>query len=1247
MEKKSVKIIINDEEDPKEYLAEFVIINFNIISNLLFNYKKIRKNQIEYIRYKNIYNSWELISITSPDINITNLKSLNIKIQLIKKEKSDPNIKSMINKVNSLKSSIEQEISELKKPGNIKNIVSFNSLNLSKKISSISNISNEEDNLSILPEEEKPDIIVLTANPLVYKDKLGEIKELRVINEFYSITYSIYHILSKTNLPIISQFLTLTKNHFSYALKTKPKILHLICKSTYDEDYKNSYFNIDIDKKVNQNITYTPILLFENENCEMEKITIDTLSSIFKGKEEFTKEITLFISTPLSQEIYDLIAQSGIKFKNIIVQHTTLADTSYMEIFNQDLYQNLLDKQTLEEAINRAKVNSISGSQFCCCYHRHKNNCTLKQNLSNEIFRINEKNSNNIKSIEQTYKLLPHIFHLRYKCECLSKMKNKQKECEDDFCYHQIAECPNHIILKKIKKGEKCNCICCCKNAKNGDKHNLDKVFQIYICDKRNIIFEKYEIEEYKKCVIVDEGNIPDYGKMRFKIGLNIIFYNIFNLIKYKNYQIMNFYGTQYNSLEIDNIIYILIEYIKERNSYFSFENIKSNSNNYKNPKSDSNIRKNETHDNIDNSELLNISSDINSDINNQISAKQLHRNLNYFNPSHNIIIINQENINTILDDYKFDEHIIYIVNAFKFTDWNFIEFIKKIKAKLDLIKSYFIIFSSNEIRCEDNKNIKIRNFTFNILDILDLMVKYQYTKIEKNNEEDFIELLKESNIYAEEKEINEITEYINSYSKKSGMSYILLYLFFCVYPRGLLIFEFQNLFSDNDLLFKEAKDVIDIFVDKKILNIENNRNQGKKIKQFESYTKYVKNRFVFNKILNIIKIPDDIKSNVLKKLFLYYAKKFRFLIKKRKEIMDNTEEIKGYKPKESLFSFSAIQSLGIWLPLNNSDKFEDNSKSEILDLKGHFNHLKGNFNNIFTQDIIDFCLNNNNIWSDVKESLEDISISLVTLCKMYNNNELEDYIPKFYNYLRNEKYNFSKAAELRLNLFDIIQIHSDMNKSEETLKKLENIEKRFHDINNKEGELETLYAISVLNNEKDILNSIQKTYEEKMKNILNELEKENNKKNFKDIFDAKINYKLIKYKIFVKKKYNLSDNFENIIKIFRKYNFGLYVIKTLLLLSSYYKDSIEGKNNSEKLKIKSFSYLNAADIYAVSSENDIYTKQVVKFLIKKKCCMEKKLTPTNPTFLEFKKTIIDIFKRCGLDPTLADNYTKNMYDYK
>jgi len=567
MEKKIVKLIINDEEDPNEYLSELVIINFNILSNLIWNLKKIRKNQIEFIRFKNIDNSWELISITSPDINITNLKSLNIMIQLIKKEKSDPDIESMIKKVKNLKSSIEQEISELKEPLHIKNTVSFNSLNLSKRISSFNAL--DEEDLSILPEGEKPDIIILTANPLVYKDNFDEIKELRVINEFNSITYSIYHVVSNTNLPIISQFLTLTKNHFSYALKTKPKILHLICKSTYDTDYKNSSFNMD-DKQENKNeikeekpnlnnninnkkeiqkISYSPILLFENENCEMEKITIDILYSIFKGKEEYTKEITLFISTPLSQEIYDLIIESGIKFKNVIVQHTTLADISYMEKFNQDLYNNLLDKQTLEEAFNKAKVNSMSGSQFCCCYHRHKNECILKKKLSNEIFRINEENkdlieenkcNNKFKTIEEAFKFLPHIFHLRYKCECSSKIKPRSFKYKDNFCYHQIADCPNRNMFNKK------DYICCCKNVlkknnndeKNikkdeiGDKHKLDEIFNIYKSDKRNIIFEKYENEEYKKCLIVDEGNVPNYGKMRFKIGFNIIFYNIFELIK-------------------------------------------------------------------------------------------------------------------------------------------------------------------------------------------------------------------------------------------------------------------------------------------------------------------------------------------------------------------------------------------------------------------------------------------------------------------------------------------------------------------------------------------------------------------------------------------------------------------------------------------------------------------------------------------------------------------------------------------
>lgn len=43
---------------------------------------------------------------------------------------------------------------------------------------------------------------------------------------------------------------------------------------------------------------------------------------------------------------------------------------------------------------------------------------------------------------------------------------------------------------------------------------------------------------------------------MKIKIGLNKVFYNVFELVTSKNEKIFNFYGNQYNAFEIDNIIY-------------------------------------------------------------------------------------------------------------------------------------------------------------------------------------------------------------------------------------------------------------------------------------------------------------------------------------------------------------------------------------------------------------------------------------------------------------------------------------------------------------------------------------------------------------------------------------------------------------------------------------------------------------------------------------------------------------------
>ena len=1247
MELKKLIIQINGESKPIKTEINTQKINYTIISNKLMELKKIRKNQIEYIRYKNKHNSWELIKKDSSDIYIPKNKIINIFVVLIKKEKYSKNVIDLINQTKNLLSLLENEITELKDPLSFKHSISFQSEDLSRRQSSLqlsSEKSNFDLNIKQYTEEEKPDIIVLTANPLVYKPSPNKIIELRDINEFSSITYSIYDVLSRTDLPIKSKFLTLTKNNLKYAINIKPKIIHLICKSTYDIDNninnsktkpKNEIITKDENNKnEKQKNNYSPILLFENNNCELKKITKEKLERIFRGKEEKIKEISLFISTPLSQEIYYLIKniKPKIKFKNVIIQHTTLADILYMEEFNRDLYYNLLDKQTIEYSFNKAKSNSLSSFQFCCCYHRHKNECILKQNLSNEIFRNNEENDlieiyEEKKTNKDLIYTLPHIHHLRYKCECNNNLTNS-------FIRHE-SSCNNY------KKGIS---LCCCKN--NNDLHNLNDIFQIYFNDNEKIIFDDYNYDEYKKSEIMNKENIPHFDKMKFKVGFNIIFYNIFELIQNKNYNIINFFGYQIKIFDIDDIINILIEYIKERNSYFSDDNtnIKSFYSN-KEIIQDLNINKNDLSFSSENS------SNYNLDIKIQMSEKQKPNKFNIFKSVPNIIILNQEkinNLNKILNVFN-NNNIIYIINTLTFTDWDFEQFIKKIKTKIDLTKANIIIFGKNKIEYKED-NIKIENIHFNNLDIYDNMIKYQMYKIKKENEKDFKELLIENVIDLEDKEIDEIKNYINNH-KNCDMCYSLLYLFQNVY-RGLFIFEFKELFNEKEI--EEANKILNEFLEKKIIKAitESVQKTKKEIKRrTNEYTKYIKNKIILNKILTKIKIEDDIKYDILQRLFLFYAKKFRLLIKKIREER-NQEELKinhGYNYNESLFSFSSIQPLGIWLPLKNAEKLEDNSEAPIFSKLGYFNHLYGNLGNIiFFEDNIKFCHENMNKdnWENIKDSLEDISITLLTLCKIYGNKGLNDYIQIFKNYFKTKKYNFSKSAELRLKLFDIMQMYNDNTNNKisvETLKIIENIEKNFSQINNKEGQLETLFALSIINKE-NILSNIINIYEKKMKILLRGLNKEKNKENFVSIFEIKINYKIIKYKIKSKKNEDFIEETIKIIKRFKEIKNKFYIIKTFLLISYYYRDKIKNGINIEKLKNDFFLYLNAASIYTIYTRNEKYN-DYLKDKVKKKFKLEdKNFTIKNKYYGEFKKNLMKLLEEYGLGNCLSEKNNYNFY---
>ena len=533
-----------------------------------------------------------------------------------------------------------------------------------------------------------------------------------------------------------------------------------------------------------------------------------------------------------------------------------------------------------------------------------------------------------------------------------------------------------------------------------------------------------------------------------------------------------------------------------------------------------------------------------------QKSAKQLHLDPNFIKTSPSFIILNQENFNSNIAYEKSLNNIIYIINGLKFPEWQ-----RKINSIKNNSNIFIIIFGQNEIKKKEED--KIRNIVFNTLDDLDIYIKKQIHKID-NSKKDFEELLKEKMYYLDEKELNEIKNLIKKESKNSNMYHLILYLFNCA-NSGLFEFEFKGLFPDKEEL-KEAEKIRDIYIDKKIINIENNRNtNGKKEIKFQEYTKYIKNKNVTNKIFDSIIIPINIQHDVLKRLFFFYAKKFRFLLDKLKiEGMAEKKEI-GFEPNNSLFSFSAIQTCGIWQSLNDPNKFHDNGIAVIYNLKGYFNHLNRNFRDIFTKENIEFCLKNNAVWEIVKECLEDISITLLTLCRIYNNREIEESISTFKDYFKINNCNFSKTSKLRFNLFVIMQSVYDKNNKEKIRKDLEDIEKGFSEINNKEGQLETLYAQIIMSND-DILINLKDIYEKKMEIILREIKKENVDKNFLYLFESKIKYKLIECEI-IKKQYKMSDDVENIIKIFNEKGMKFYVIKTLLLISNFFgKNQKKGK---------------------------------------------------------------------------------------
>ena len=1182
---------------------------------IILQKRDIQKNDVEYIKYLNTeYDAWELIN-DSDILQLNKEKGLELSIET----KSNVQNEKYILKKNELMEKmyiIDKKIDEIVYDDNEKNNKAkeeSSTLNIPyiKSSSSLSISENPEsettiDNYLINSETDIIDIIVLTGNPLVDKYD-GDIKELKTMNDFNLITYSIHKVILDCNKQIIAKFLPLTLKNFKDAILLSPKIIHLICKSTYLSNCSKNEMK-DNNNNKNESEIFSPYLLFENDKCEMERINGESFKNLIKllietkGGKGLLRDISLFISTPLAQDIFEMIKQCP--FKNIIVQHTVYSNVAFIAEINEQFYTNIIElDKTIEESFNIAKslnISKIESNQSCCCFHSHLNKCKLKSNLSNELYNEDEKPN------QEDYYPMPHIDHLRYKCNC------KQA----DFCKHnKINSCNNYnySFKSKLLNSKKVN-ICCCEDK--NIVHKINNIFFLKLSDEKEGygLFSNYQSNNFGS---IDKAEfVPSYYKMDLIVGRNKIIYNIFELLDDNNVEIINIYGSKHvESINmIDSFIDIIIEFLKERIPYMiSDSNMNSN-----NDSCDILVEK-------QSSNIIGTLNKYNSSDNQikidmkKIDSAPLIIGTNIKIPTFEKIDIRedfQENTISIINNKANDNNKkFYFINAFDINKNNLEEKLKRI----EFSKKKIIIFT--EYKLENINEKEIKHIELKNLTKIDCAIKFQRQKIlnSKDDNDKYIKKkIEENNI--KEENFNDDTIYKDN--QKFNFFNEILFLFNCS-ESGHFIMEIEKLFNENK---EEVQQLLDNkYVPKNIIEkIEKIEKCSTKNKY---YYQYIRKNRVFKAYYKARKniIPDEVKQRVFQRLFKFYAMVFRLIIKKAKDNTYNLQKKnilltlkKKYKPIDSLTTFSAIQELGIW---ESDKKISEDDNLDIYDIIGYFNHLLRNFLNILKSENIILCYKNKETWEKVSKDIEDISITLPTCLKMFSIEQDIDLTSLFKEELKRlDKYSLSSLA--RLELFEYMY---EFNKNKQNqnyeinYEKLNEIEKKFCECGCKQGKLETLLAKCIVKNWK--LKEYREFDNEELKKELSDFEKDEsalmeNKKRFIILFKNKIKYLYYKFKIKKIKCGELSESnkdlseLEEMLKAFKDEKKVFYVIKVLFLFCEWYLKKYnfgkrDGKKECQKEKNKFMEYLNFAYYISTTCTSNYirYTETVIenKYKLKNK----------------------------------------------
>ena len=809
--KEYLKEIEIKQEKNEEELISYQNIKDKFYTNLIKDEKFLKNNNLfnfekediifESIRFfNNEIKGWLLLK-EEDYLILHNQETTKLLIKIRIKTKSEKNIYNQINNINN-------KIEDLDNHVYIKD----------------KNYNNEEYINSEI------DIAVLTANPLV-ENIDNNIKELKSMNDFNNITNSILNVVRNSNKLINAEFLPLTINNLKKVIFHKPKILHLICKSTYitpekieenEQSYKfinllfekKDYFELELinEKKLDSIFEYKEKNFQDSEN---ENVIIEKEENNEESREEeeeneiikIIKSIVLVISTQLSNDVYKIFKKYN--FKNIFVQHTTVADSKFISDLNERFYKDIIYqnhfndiKASINSKINASNINYFfenaaniylnnDTEQFCCCFHEHKYNCPFLRNMNDDLYI--KKNNNKIKENINEKDISTHFNHLRYKIE---------HDFDSD---------------KEI--------ICCCGNEEN-QHNNINNIFLNHNENQDHKIKLGYGIDNFAQIKNIDL--LPDYEKMKFIVGINELVYNLNNKIFYLNNKQLIIIYNKNNQYELNELMDIIIEYLKERiNLIFNEED------------ENLDINPNDIENNLQTKKLKGQKfSFLNSDKSISMNSGNINESNYKFYDFEKINIKNLGDLNNINIEKK--ENKIYFILFECNLENDFINDFIKENSKIKSRK--IVIFTNHKI---ERKIEKVEKMEFNFIEKEDYYIKYQREKI-KNDKKQF------ENFINEEFAANREAKPIQS-NNELNIIYEILFLFHC----------FKYYIQESEL--KMIYDIINNYLfQEKVVNLKEEFKEFQKILEIE---------------LNNLDISKTKKSSEIKNIIKKYKNKISELI--------------------------------------------------------------------------------------------------------------------------------------------------------------------------------------------------------------------------------------------------------------------------------------------------------------------------------------------------------------------------------